>query len=55
MGRAPASAGSAPGRGRTDYASAPGTGRGCGRLFPDDSGRRRWCSLGTCGDETSSS
>lgn len=30
-------------------------GKDCGWLFPDDSGRRRWCSLGTCGKETSSS
>ncbi|UYQ66411.1 BTAD domain-containing putative transcriptional regulator [Streptomyces peucetius] len=30
-------------------------GKGCGWLFPDHSGRRRWCSLGTCGKETSGS
>lgn len=24
-------------------------GAGCGWVFPDESGRRRWCSLGTCG------
>jgi DNA-binding SARP family transcriptional activator/predicted RNA-binding Zn ribbon-like protein len=30
-------------------------GKGCGWLFPDDSGRRRWCSLGICGKETRNS
>ncbi|MEU0085388.1 CGNR zinc finger domain-containing protein [Streptomyces sp. NPDC006274] len=30
-------------------------GKDCGWLFPDDSGRRRRCSLGTCGKETFSS
>ncbi|MFF3324231.1 CGNR zinc finger domain-containing protein [Streptomyces sp. NPDC002889] len=27
-------------------------GPGCGWLFPDESGRRRWCSLSTCGNGT---
>ncbi|MEU0370966.1 BTAD domain-containing putative transcriptional regulator [Streptomyces sp. NPDC006283] len=28
-------------------------GENCGWVFADESGRRRWCSLGTCGKETS--
>ncbi|MDG9712268.1 BTAD domain-containing putative transcriptional regulator [Streptomyces sp. DH10] len=28
-------------------------GRDCGWLFPDESGRRRWCSLATCGAKRS--
>jgi SARP family transcriptional regulator, regulator of embCAB operon len=28
-------------------------GEGCGWVFPDESGRRRWCSLGTCGKDVS--
>ncbi|MFE6504874.1 CGNR zinc finger domain-containing protein [Kitasatospora sp. NPDC057738] len=27
---------------------------GCGWLFPDASGRRRWCSLATCGTRPAS-
>ncbi|MFE2018789.1 BTAD domain-containing putative transcriptional regulator [Streptomyces sp. NPDC059499] len=28
-------------------------GEGCGWVFPDESGRRRWCSLRTCGKDVS--
>ncbi|MET9421683.1 BTAD domain-containing putative transcriptional regulator [Streptomyces sp. NPDC006540] len=36
--------------GRFTVRACPGP--DCGWLFRDESGRRRWCSLGTCGKET---